>query len=199
MHCSTYQCFLNKCFLLIRLFFVVLPQALRRSAAIVLATLAITVGLSSTVYAGIDTYEFDSPDDRGRYSHFIEELRCPKCKNQNLAGSNAPIAQDLRRELHRLIEEGANDDDIVDFMVDRYGDFVLYRPPLQSNTYALWYGTVGMLLLGLIILIVVILRRSRTSVANGDLTEGEQEQLDQFLEETQAAATSPSHQSKKKK
>ena len=199
MHCSIYKFLLFKCFLSIRFFSVRLFQALGCRAVVLFAPLVVVSGLSGLAHAGIDTYEFDSPDDHDRYSHFIEELRCPKCKNQNLAGSNAPIAQDLRRELHRLIKEDADNDDIVDFMVDRYGDFVLYRPPLQGNTYALWFGTLGMFLLGLVILIVVILRRSRTSVANGDLTEGEQEKLDQFLHETQASTSNSSHQSKKKK
>ena len=65
--------------------------------------------LAVNAYAGIDTYEFKTPEDNERYQRFIDELRCPKCQNQNLAGSNAPIAKDLRRELHRLITEGAED------------------------------------------------------------------------------------------
>lgn len=139
---------------------------------------------TSAGYAGIDTYEFDSQEDRDRYNRFIDELRCPKCKNQNLAGSNAPIAQDLRRELYRLIQEDKNDDAIVDFMVSRYGDFVLYRPPLQKNTYVLWYGPIAMLLLGIVTLALIIYRRSKTPNINGGLTDGEQERLEAFLSAT---------------
>lgn len=144
-------------------------------------------------YAGIDTYEFDSEGDRERYNRFIDELRCPKCKNQNLAGSNSPIAQDLRRELYRLIQEDKGDDSIIDFMVSRYGDFVLYRPPLQKNTYVLWYGPVAMLLLGIVILALIIYRRSKTPNINGGLTDGEQERLEAFLN-----STKQSEESKKK-
>ena len=144
----------------------------------------ILVFVASTGQAGIDTYEFDTQEDRYRYNRFIDELRCPKCKNQNLAGSNAPIAQDLRRELYRLIQEDQSDDDIVEFMVARYGDFVLYRPPLQKNTYVLWYGPIAMLLLGIVILALIIYRRSKTPNINGGLTDGEQERLEAFLSAT---------------
>ena len=136
-------------------------------------------------YAGIDTHEFNSPDERDRYGQFIEELRCPKCKNQNLAGSNSPIAKDLRRELHRLIMEGETDDGIKTFMVDRYGDFVLYRPPLQKNTYILWYGPLAMLFVAVLILGFIIFKRSKTPNVSGGLTDGEQESLEAFLKATQ--------------
>ncbi len=150
-----------------------------------LSFLALTlVFVASTGQAGIDTYEFDTQEDRDRYNRFIDELRCPKCKNQNLAGSNAPIAQDLRRELYRLIQEDQSDDGIVEFMVARYGDFVLYRPPLQKNTYVLWYGPIAMLLLGIVILALIIYRRSKTPNINGGLTDGEQERLEAFLSAT---------------
>lgn len=154
--------------------------------------------LSADVFSGIDTYEFDVEGGLERYNYFIEELRCPKCKNQNLAGSNAQIAQDLRRELHRLITEGETDDGIVDFMVDRYGDFVLYRPRLQKNTYILWYGPIFMLLLGVGILSVIIYRRSKAPNSNGGLTDGEQERLESFLKETGTVAASQSKNSNKK-
>ncbi|HEY7774552.1 MAG TPA: cytochrome c-type biogenesis protein [Marinagarivorans sp.] len=161
--------------------------------------LVIFTVLSANVVGGIDTYEFDSPDGQKRYNHFIDELRCPKCKNQNLEGSNAPIAQDLRRELHRLIVEGKNDQDIVDFMVGRYGDFVLYRPPLQKNTYILWYGPVFMLLLGIVILALIIYRRSKTPNSNGGLTDGEQESFETFLNETASSPDSTQSKNSNKK
>ena len=88
---------------------------------------------SSLSMAVVETYDFDNEVDRNRYHQFVDELRCPKCQNQNLAGSNAPIAKDLRRELHRLLQDGQTDTQIVDFMVDRYGDFVLYRPRLMPR------------------------------------------------------------------
>ncbi len=74
--------------------------------------------------AAVDVREFDNETDRARYQSFIDELRCPKCQNQNLAGSDAPIAKDLRDQVYRLIEEGRSDKEIVDFMVERYGDSI---------------------------------------------------------------------------
>ncbi|WP_082353868.1 cytochrome c-type biogenesis protein [Marinagarivorans algicola] len=160
-------------------------------------------------HAGIDTYEFDDLDDRARYNQFIEELRCPKCKNQNLVGSNAPIAKDLRRELHRLILEGETDDGIITFMVDRYGDFVLYRPPLQKNTYILWYGPIAMLLGALLVLGLIIFKRSRKPSTGDSLTGEEQAQFESFLKSTdeknaqdggvQQESTSTKNHSKKSK
>lgn len=154
--------------------------------------------MSASAVSGIDTYEFEAVDGRERYNYFIEELRCPKCKNQNLAGSNAPIAQDLRRELHRLIVEGETNDGIIDFMVDRYGDFVLYRPRLQKNTYILWFGPVFMLLLGVAALSLIIYRRSKAPNSNGGLTDGEQERFESFLKETGTSVSSQSKNLKKK-
>jgi len=107
----------------------------------------------------VDVYEFDNDVDRQRYHAFVEELRCPKCQNQNLAGSNSPIAADLRRELYRLIGEGKSDKEITDFMVDRYGDYVLYNPKLQKSTWLLWFAPASLLLGGVLILLGVLSRR----------------------------------------
>lgn len=96
-----------------------------------------------------EVYAFDDDKQRERFQRFTHELRCPKCQSQNLAGSDSMISQDLKRELHRLIREGKTDEEVVDFMVSRYGDFVLYRPPLQSNTYLLWFGPAILVFIGL--------------------------------------------------
>ena len=101
--------------------------------------------IAGFVHAAIDAYDFDSEGQRQRYLEFTRELRCPKCQNQNLADSNAPIAADLRRELHRLLVEGRTDPEIVDFMVSRYGDYVLYNPPVERRTWLLWLAPLAML------------------------------------------------------
>ena len=98
--------------------------------------------------AAIDTYEFKDEGERARFRTLTEELRCPKCQNQNIADSNAPIATDLRREIFRMLEEGQSNAQIVDFLVLRYGDFVLYKPPVNARTYLLWYGPFVLLGLG---------------------------------------------------
>lgn len=117
---------------------------------------------SFNALAVVESYQFDSDQDRKRYHQFIDELRCPKCQNQNLAGSNSPIAADLRKQLHRLITEQANDAQVVDFMVSRYGDFVLYDPPFNKKTMVLWLGPCVLLIFGLLFALSVI-RRSKPS------------------------------------
>lgn len=142
--------------------------------------------LPHQVMAAIDVYDFPSEDQRKRYQKFLEELRCPKCKNNNLAGTNSEIAVDLRRELHKMVLEGKTDEEIVDFMVSRYGDFVLYRPPVQGNTIALWAGPGVFLLIGFGVIAWIVLRRRRLSGAAAGLTEDEQQQLAAILEQEKA-------------
>lgn len=116
--------------------------------------------LAGKSLAVIDVYEFDSEEQRLRYLEFIEEMRCPKCQNQNLSGSDSPIAADLRREIHRLLQEGKSDDQIVEFMVARYGEFILYEPRMQSSTYVLWLAPIGMLLLGIMVALLISRRKN---------------------------------------
>ena len=83
-----------------------------------------------------------------RYQNLLEELRCPKCQNQNLADSNAPISNDLKEELQRLLEQGLDDDDIKRALTERYSDFILYDPKFNKNTYFLWLAPFIVLLIG---------------------------------------------------
>ncbi|WP_458576133.1 cytochrome c-type biogenesis protein [Aliamphritea spongicola] len=107
--------------------------------------IGLLVLISQSGYAAIDTYEFKDDLTRERFQALSAELRCPKCQNQNIADSNSPIAKDLRDELYRMLDSGASDTAIVDFMVTRYGEFVLYRPRVSSQTYLLWYAPAGLL------------------------------------------------------
>ena len=91
-----------------------------------------------TVLASIDAYPFPNKELTDRYEKLISELRCPQCLNTNLAGSDAMIAQDLRREVHRMLIEGKTNEEVLDFMYYRYGDFVLYNPRFDLKTLALW-------------------------------------------------------------
>jgi len=115
--------------------------------------------VATTASAVVDLYEFDDPQLRERYLVLVDELRCPKCQNQNLSGSDSPIAADLRRELHRLLQEGQNDTEIKDYMVARYGDYVLYRPRLSMKTIMLWGGPIALLLVGLVIALLIFRRQ----------------------------------------
>ena len=148
---------------------------------LLLTKFALLLALSLPAMAVVELYEFDSEVDRIRYQSFIDELRCPKCQNQNLAGSDSPIASDLRRELYRLLEEGKSDQEIVDFMVARYGDYVLYRPQVKSTTYLLW--GMPMVLVGFGILVIALVMRGRRKSASSAeaLTAEQQQKLDQLL------------------
>ena len=95
--------------------------------------------LSFSAHAAIDVYDFDSPQQEAQYRGLIEELRCPKCQNQNLAGSDAPIAQDLKQKVYDLIKDRRSDAEIRDYMQDRYGDFISYKPPVRPSTWILWF------------------------------------------------------------
>lgn len=123
---------------------------------------------------------FATEDQEVRYQKLIRELRCTVCQNQNLIESNAPLANDLRRQISLMIKDGANSDEIVDYMVARYGDFVLFRPPMNSTTYLLWFGPVAMLLVGLSALGLILYRR-RNQAGTGALSEEEQERLRRLL------------------
>jgi cytochrome c-type biogenesis protein CcmH len=150
--------------------------------------LGLALLFSHAAMAAVDVYEFNSDDERRRYQHFLEELRCPKCKNQNLAGTNSQIAVDLRRELHKMVHDGKTDAEIIDFMVSRYGDFVLYRPPLKASTLALWMGPVVFLLTGLTTVGVIVWRRRRFVPEIAKLSEEEQKQLAAMLDQSQQSA-----------
>jgi len=111
---------------------------------------------------GIDTEPpFGDPQLQARYERLGKELRCLVCQNQAIADSNAGLASDLRRELRELLEAGKTDEEIQKFMTDRYGDFVLYRPPVAPRTWLLWAAPVLLLLIGLTVVVTVVRRRSR--------------------------------------
>jgi cytochrome c-type biogenesis protein CcmH len=103
---------------------------------------------AQTVSAEIEVYDFKDPVLEKRYQSLTEELRCLVCQNQNIADSHAELAQDLRRKVFELLNRGQSDTEIVDYMTDRYGDFVLYRPPFNFKTMILWLGPLLAVLLG---------------------------------------------------
>ncbi len=113
--------------------------------------------------AAIEAYQFDSSEMEADYNQLINELRCLVCQNQNLAGSDADLARDLRRETYEMLREGKSSEQVVEFMVARYGDFVLYRPQFKSTTYLLWLGPF-LLMLGVLYLLVRRLRKPEKAV-----------------------------------
>ena len=151
-----------------------------------LAAVVFGLTLTGVAHAAIDTYEFANDAERDRFRELTKELRCPKCQNQDIADSNAPIATDLRREIYRMLGEGKDNQQILDFMVARYGDFVLYKPALTSKTAVLWFGPLALLMGGLVVIGVIVGRRRRTGPAEGPdtLSAEERQRLDTLLDKT---------------
>jgi cytochrome c-type biogenesis protein CcmH len=117
---------------------------------LLLATLVFWV---PPLQAVIETYEFESAQMEADYKKLIDELRCLVCQNQKLSASDADLARDLRRETYEMLQQGESPQQVVEFMVARYGDFVLYRPQFKSNTYLLWLGPFLLLLVVLYLLV----------------------------------------------
>ena len=132
--------------------------------------------LVTTIHA-VEPIEFSSPEEEERYYALIEEIRCLVCQNQSLADSGAGLAQDLRDEVVRLMREGLTDSQIKTYLTDRYGDFVLYRPPLKPTTWILWFGPLVIVVIGLGGLVFVIRRRGVATVT----PDPDQEELDRRL------------------
>ncbi len=132
-------------------------------------------------------YEFDNPEDEARFQQLAEDLRCPKCQNQNLADSNAPVAIDLRNKVYELMQDGQSDDEIVDYLVARYGDFVRYKPPFRLDTLLLWSGPL-LILLGGVLMIANLRRYQKMPVE--ELSEKERAHLEALKNASQKDADS---------
>jgi len=143
--------------------------------------IAITFSAAGSLGA-IEELNFETPDQEQRFHRLIDEMRCPMCLNANLSGSDAPIAADLRAEIYRQLQQGRSDREIIDFMKARYGDFIMYRPPLNPGTALLWFGPLVLLIAGFIVLrrMMVAARSNATDVA---LTIEEQSRLQELLTE----------------
>lgn len=134
----------------------------------------------------IEVDRLSSPELSERYQQLVAVYRCPKCQNQNLAESNSPISIDLRTEIRRLLEEGASDAQISDYLVARYGEFVLYRPRVQASTYLLWLAPAALLLLGLLIVVFIVRRQKRGANATQTaLSRAEQAALQALLSDAE--------------
>ena len=133
----------------------------RTSRSLLLVLVACCLGTSA-----IDGFDFPDAETAARYQRLISEFRCPKCLNESIASSGAPIAVDLRRTVRRLMEEGASDTTIRDHLQARYGDFVLYNPPFKPSTWFLWFSPVLLALVA--VFVVARMARRRTVVAPSD-------------------------------
>lgn len=123
----------------------------------------------------MDPIDYRSAEEEQRFRHLAAELRCVMCQNQSLADSNAMIAKDLRLELLSLIREGKSDDEIKQFMVNRYTDFVLYKPPMRPGTWLLWFGPLLVLGIGAASVFLIVRKRSNAMPAKTVTDDDKQE------------------------
>jgi cytochrome c-type biogenesis protein CcmH len=150
---------------------------LRKSLVLVCALLWLL-----PAFAAIEEVEFNDAQQLVRYKALIAELRCPMCLNANLAGSDAPIAADLRAEIHKQILAGKSDDEILEFLTARYGEFILYKPPLHWATSFLWFTPLLLLLLGFFVLRRMLAGSRQLTAESEPLSKQEQDQLRQLLQ-----------------
>ncbi|MCK5719301.1 MAG: cytochrome c-type biogenesis protein CcmH [Thiomargarita sp.] len=143
----------------------------------------LTFLLCSTQVYAVDKnpIEFETPEQEERYSELIKIYRCVVCQNQAVSDSNAELAQDIRDLVRNKVLEGQTEQQITNFLVERYGDFVLYDPPLEPKTYVLWIAPIILVLLALLILIYFIRYHTKTTAVPSDLTPEEQDKLKQAL------------------
>lgn len=123
---------------------------------------ACAISLAGTFAWAVDSAPaFDDAAMQARYENLTRQLRCLVCQNETIADSNATLAGDLRRELREQLAAGASDEQVLKFMTDRYGAFVLYKPPMEPRTWILWFGPAALLLIGLAVVINIIRKRAQ--------------------------------------
>jgi cytochrome c-type biogenesis protein CcmH len=147
-----------------------------------MVTLLLFALLAGGAWAKEATPLAEDPVVEKRLIAISEDMRCLVCQNESLAGSRADLAQDLRRELRELIKQGKSDEEIKAFMVSRYGDFVLYRPPVKPTTWLLWAGPFALMIAG-VAMLLVYLRRRKTQTVEPVLTEQDNARVDALLRE----------------
>ena len=140
-------------------------------APLLLASLLVALPAPAQVRSDPAPLQFQDPAEEARFHALAAELRCVMCQNQSLADSNAQIAYDRRAEVLQLMREGRTDAQIKQFLVQRYGEFVLYRPQVESGTWLLWFGPALLVLVGGVVVARIVRRRARTPVAADDSQE----------------------------
>tara|TARA_B100000700_G_scaffold267096_1_gene306674 strand:+ start:482 stop:904 length:423 start_codon:yes stop_codon:yes gene_type:complete len=110
-----------------------------------------------------EIYPFDDSTQEKIFLSLLDEIRCPKCQSSNLAGSNAPIANDLKREVYRLVRSGQSEEEVKTYLVERYGNFIVYDPPFRADTFVLWFGPLLFFLLTLSIILLILRKRISNS------------------------------------
>ncbi len=139
--------------------------------------------LPLAAFATSEVYPFDSAADQERFRTLISELRCPKCQNQNIADSNAPIARDMRDEVYRMLQQGATNQQVTDALVGRFGEFVLYKPQFDQRTALLWATPLIAVLGGVLVVIGIVIRGRRRDPSESSLSDAERRRAEQLLED----------------
>ncbi|RUO56937.1 cystathionine gamma-synthase [Pseudidiomarina homiensis] len=141
------------------------------TATVLMATLLLSMPSSAQ---NLEAYQFDEPAQEAIFKELINELRCPKCQNQSIADSNAELARDLRDRTYFMVKEGATKQEVIDFMVARYGDFVHYQPPVTFVTSILWWGPIVVVAIGGL---VIVFRVRQQRSAEVELSDEERQRL----------------------
>jgi len=137
------------------------------------------LGAASVGAYTLEEFTFDSPRQQEEFRELIGKLRCLVCQNESLAGSQAELAQDLRNEVYKMMRAGQSQDQILDFLIARYGDFVLYDPPLKPSTYLLWFGPFILIGIGAVFMVRALLRKKATP--DQGLSDAERQRLADML------------------
>jgi len=136
---------------------------------------------SLPAHARFETHDFANQQMEDDYGVLVKELRCLVCQNQNLADSNAELAQDMRLLVYKKLSEGMDKGEIVDFMVQRYGDFVIYRPPIKTSTFLLWFGP--LIFFGIAAVIVFKTLKRQTTSKGVEINEDKQKKAHSLLDD----------------
>ena len=150
-------------------------------ALMLIFVLLLAIATAPGAIAQVDTFAFESPQQQQRFRKLSNEFRCPMCQNTNLTGSTGGVAEDLRREIHRMITEGLSDTEIEQFMFERYGDFIFYRPRLRAETILLWFGPLAFLFIGGFIVLGISRRARKLGEENTELDDQQQARLKELL------------------
>jgi cytochrome c-type biogenesis protein CcmH len=157
--------------------------------AIVLVLLPLLLSaLAMTVQAQVDTFQFDTIEQQQRFRQLSNELRCPQCQYSNLTGSTGGVAEDLRREIHRMIMEGMSNEEIEQFMYERYGDFIFFKPRLRTETILLWFGPLIFLLIGGLVAFSITRRARQAEKSGQELDPTQQARLNEILGRDQTSS-----------
>lgn len=149
-----------------------------------LLALVILLGLPVLAVAAGDVYPFESAEEEQRFRTLTSELRCPKCQNQTIADSNAPIAKDMRDEVYRMIQAGASNEEVTNALVDRFGEFVRYKPQIERRTLLLWATPLIAVLGGVLVVAGIVIRSRRPDRSKPGLSDDDRARAEKILRDS---------------